>query len=211
MLALIFGSPDEAARAAGRINGIHDRVQGQLSEPTGDLPATTPYSAHMPDLLLWVHATFIDSALLVYERFVGPLTPAERDQYCAESLALGPWLGIPVATMPATYAELQDYMNRMYTGGEIVVGPTARRLMSLLLRARPLFFVRGPLLTLLHLPTVGLLPPHLRADYGLDWPPLHARLLAAEAALCRRLLPLAPSALRRWPIARRAAREWRAT
>jgi uncharacterized protein (DUF2236 family) len=210
MLDLIFGTPAQVASAAGRINAIHDRVRGYLREPTGALPAHTPYSAHMPELLLWVHATFVDSALVVYERYVGALTPAERDQYCAESRAIGPWLGIPVETMPASHAELRAYMDRMEASGQIAVGPTALRLMRLLLRARPALLVRGPLLTWLHLPTVGLLPPRLRAAYGLAWPRSHALLLALTSGLCRRLLPLAPPALRYWPIARRAAARWRA-
>lgn len=208
MLDLIFGTPEQVACTAGRINAIHDRVRGHLREPTGALPAPTPYSARMPELLLWVYATFVDSALVVYERYVAPLTPVERDQYCAEARAIGPWLGIPVEMMPASYAELRAYMDRMEASGQLAVGPTARRLMGLLLRARPAWLVRGPLLTWLHLPTVGLLPPRLRAAYGLAWPRHHALLLALTSGLCRRLLPLAPAALRYWPSARRAARWW---
>src|SRR5262245_61586419 len=83
-LDLTFGTTEQAARAAARINGIHDMVYGRLAEPAGALPPMTPYSAHMPELLRWVHATLVDSSLLVYERFVAPLTPAEQDRYCAE-------------------------------------------------------------------------------------------------------------------------------
>jgi uncharacterized protein (DUF2236 family) len=205
MLDLVFGLEDEAGAAAGRINGIHDRVNGRLDEATGALPAGAPYSAHMPDLLLWVHVTFVDSALLAYERFVGPLTIEERDRYCAESRAIGPPLGIPTERLPATHAELQAYMERMYAGGEIAVGETGRRLGRRLLTARPAPLVRGPLLTLLHLPTVGLLPPHLRAAYGLSWPRSHAWLLAGGGALCRLVLPFLPPVLRYWTPARLAA------
>lgn len=39
-----------------------------------DYPAGTPYAADDPELLLWVLFTLVDSALVVYRRYVGPLT-----------------------------------------------------------------------------------------------------------------------------------------
>jgi uncharacterized protein (DUF2236 family) len=200
MLDLTFGSPARAGAAAGRIDAIHGRVTGRLATATGAHPAGAAYAARMPELLCWVHATMLDSSLLVYGRYVGPLTAAEQDQYCAESRALGPLLGLPAAMIPATRADLDAYMARMLSSGEVAVGDTARGLMCDLLQARPASFVRGPLLTLLHLPTVGLLPPAIRAAYGLDWSPAHATALAAGAAASRRLLPLLPPQLRYWSV-----------
>jgi uncharacterized protein (DUF2236 family) len=59
MLALTFGDEAEAARAAATINAIHDRVHGEVVDGTPRYPAGTRYSAHDPELLLWVHATFV--------------------------------------------------------------------------------------------------------------------------------------------------------
>ena len=101
MLALTFGSDDEARRAAARINAIHDRVHGQLSRRATELirPARR-YSAHDPELLAWVHATLLDSFLLTFQLFVADLTEAERDRYCAESSRIEPLLGIPAGHPP---------------------------------------------------------------------------------------------------------------
>ncbi|MGZ6694892.1 MAG: oxygenase MpaB family protein, partial [Solirubrobacteraceae bacterium] len=52
----------------------------------------------------------------------------------------------------------------------------------------------------------GLLPPGVRAAYGLDWGPRRERALGATAAVARRVLPLIPGPLRQFPEARRAAR-----
>src|SRR6476469_5070217 len=60
MLAITFGTPEEAQRVIDRINGIHDQVHGTLSEALGPFPAGTRYSARDPELLLWVHATLVD-------------------------------------------------------------------------------------------------------------------------------------------------------
>ena len=81
---------DEVARqrTLDAIRAIHRRVNGVLAETTGRYPSGTRYSAEDPDLVLWVHATLIESVLLIYERLKAPLTPAERDEYCAEAFPL---------------------------------------------------------------------------------------------------------------------------
>ena len=48
MLALTFGSDDEARDAAARINAIHDRVHGHLPGTHGTHAAGARYSAHDP-------------------------------------------------------------------------------------------------------------------------------------------------------------------
>ena len=84
MLALTFGirggAREEPSTGSARfISASH----GQLKTATRRFPEGTPYSAEDPDLVLWVHATLLESVPMAYERFVGPLTIAERDAYCA--------------------------------------------------------------------------------------------------------------------------------
>jgi uncharacterized protein (DUF2236 family) len=210
MLDLTFGTPDEVLRAARGINAIHDRVEGALPAAEGPFPAGRRYSAHDPALLRWVHATLLDSLPLAYERFVGPLTAAERDAYCAEASGIEPLLGLPSGSLPRDTAALRRYMDGMYAGGEIVVGETARRLARELL-APPLApglpglgRLGAALGAVLHLPTVGLLPPRVREAYGLTWGPRREALLRASAAGLRGLLRVSPPALRHWAPARRA-------
>ncbi len=203
MLALTFGSEAEAAAAAARINAIHDRVHGRLDRSAGGIPAGTPYSAHDPALLAWVHATLLDSFLLVYRLFVGPLDPDEADRYCSESSGIEPRLGIPVGRLPRTEAALGAYMEGMFASGVIEVTDEARRLAREVLDP-PAPLPLRPILRLTALPAVGLLPSAIREAYGLPWSPGRQRLLIALAALSRRSLPLTPPALRYWAAARRA-------
>ena len=42
---------------------MHARVRGVLAEPPGRFPAGTPYAADDPELLLWILAMLVDSAL----------------------------------------------------------------------------------------------------------------------------------------------------
>ncbi|HET8576602.1 MAG TPA: oxygenase MpaB family protein, partial [Methylomirabilota bacterium] len=162
------------------------------------------YSAHDPALLAWVHATLLDSFLLIYERFVAPLTPKERDCYCLEASAGAALLGIPPAQVPYNAAELAAYMKRMLESGEITVTATARELAREVI-SPPAPWPARPLLALARLPAVGLLPPPIREAYGFEWTTRQARALSLLERLVRRTLPLVPSPLRYWPAARAAA------
>jgi ER-bound oxygenase mpaB/B'/Rubber oxygenase, catalytic domain len=71
------------------------RVRGVLREAVGRFPAGTSYDAMDPELSLWVHATLIDTSLVVYQRFVTPLTYAQEAEYWADSCAVAQLLGIP--------------------------------------------------------------------------------------------------------------------
>jgi uncharacterized protein (DUF2236 family) len=201
MLALTFGSEEEAAASAARINAIHDRVHGWLEEPG---PGAA-YSAHDPELLTWVHATLIESFLLAYRLFVGPVTAAEADRYCGEASGIEPALGIPAGRLPRTERQLREYLDAMLTSGAIEVTDTARQLSREIIRPPVPVLVR-PALWLAALPAVGLLPPAIRAAYGLPWDARRARALRILASATRVGLPLAPPALRYWAVARRAER-----
>ncbi len=205
MLALTFGPDEAAAAAAARINAIHDRVHGRLDRAAGGEPAGAPYSAHDPALLAWVHATLLDSFLGAYRLFVGPLAIADADHYCAEASAIEARLRIPAGRLPRTEAALRDYVEAMLAGDTLEVTDTARALAREVL-APPVPYLLRPALRLAALPAVGLLPPAIRAGYGLPWDARHARALAVVAAVSRRGLPLVPPSLRFWAAARRAIR-----
>jgi uncharacterized protein (DUF2236 family) len=208
MLTLTFGSEEEAAIVAARINGIHDRVQGRLDTGAGGMARGEPYSAHDPELLTWVHATLIDSFLLTYRLFVGPVTGAEADRYCLEASGIEPALGIPPGRLPRSEDRLREYVDGMLAGGSIEVTDTARRLSREIIRPPAPALVR-PALGLAALPAVGLLPPAIRTAYGLPWDGRREGALRVMIATTRALLPLTPPALRCWAVARRAERRAR--
>lgn len=205
MLAFSFGGASAAERAADRINSIHRRVHGRLAEATGRYPAGTWYSATDPSLLRWVHATLLESVPLAYERFVGPLSALERDEYCARSMPAARLLGIPEQLVPQSAGQLEDYIGRTLASGEIEVTAAARRAASQLLYP-PLVDPTRPAAWMTRLVTVGMLPPAVREAFGFPWSDRRERALDLLARSIRRTLPLLPSPLRFW----RAAREQRA-
>jgi uncharacterized protein (DUF2236 family) len=203
MLDLTFGSEEEAAAAAARINARHDDIHGRLAEPAGGEPAGVPYSAHDPELLTWVHATLLDSFLLVYRLLVRPVDGAAADRYCLEASGIEGALGIPPGRLPRTEGELRRYLDEMLSSGAIEVTDTARRLARELI-SPPAPAVVRPALWLAALPVVGLLPPAIRAGYGLPWDARRERVLRALIGAARAALPLVPPPMRYWKVARRA-------
>lgn len=204
MLALTFGGPEEADRAARTIDAIHGRITGRLPEPIGVFPAGTPYSARDPALLRWVHATLLESTLLAYTRLVGPLSRADQDRYCAETAWVGTVLGVPAALMPRMTSQLRAYMAETYASGQIVVGPTGRMLGRALLASEPgpAGLVDLPLRLSYGLLTFGFLPPELRSAYGFGWSAAHAVAFRTVTRASRLIVPRLPSSVRRWPEAR---------
>ena len=93
MRQLTFGTDEEAAATLRRIAGVHDRVNGTLHAGAGVHASGTRYSAHDPALLLWVHATLVDSHVRVLEPILRTFTPDERDRYCREAAPYAVLLG----------------------------------------------------------------------------------------------------------------------
>ncbi|HEX2444986.1 MAG TPA: oxygenase MpaB family protein [Vicinamibacterales bacterium] len=202
MLALTYGTDDEARKAAGRINAIHGEVSGTLGETAGVYSSCTTYSASDPALLAWVHATLVESIPLAYERFVRPLSQAEKDWYCAETADSAPLFGIPDDRPPRSVRELDRYMKTMIASGEVCVTARARSLAHGLLYP-PLMWPARRLFGVARLATIGMVPPDIRRAYGFEWDARRERRFQRTAAIIRRVRPFVPPVLREWPEARR--------
>src|SRR5712664_3069548 len=75
-MAIVFAEREPALAAPRAANQVHARVRGE------------EYRALDPDLLLWVHATLVDSALVTYETFVQRLAVSDREDFYQESKLL---------------------------------------------------------------------------------------------------------------------------
>jgi uncharacterized protein (DUF2236 family) len=201
MLALSFGNSNDQVRAIEGILAIHRRVRGVLKTPVGSYQAGTPYSAEDPALVLWVHATVVESVLLAYERLVADLRTAEKDAYCAESVWAAVALGAEDAEVPRTWTALTDYLDREYASGRIVVGPEARTLAEAVL-GPPFGRIVWPALWANRMLTVGWLPGGIRQQYGFSWTGTDARRLARLTRSIRRARRLVPRSMAVWPEAR---------
>ncbi len=200
-LGLVFGDGAAAERAVARLNGVHATVRGDVDDPEAARLAGASYRALDPALLLWVQATLIVTSVRAYERWVGPLSEADKEAFWQEARRVGPRIGIPPDASPATWAALLAYWDRMLAlDGPIQVTPTARRLGQAVMRS-PFAWLPQPLYELLALPSVALLPERLRAAYGLPWGPGRRRLASAIEAVLRVYIRTLPRTWRSMPNA----------
>lgn len=204
MLALTFA--DDAGREAAfeGIRAIHRRVHGTLREDAGRWKTGTPYSAEDPDLVLWVHATLLDSVPLAYNLFVAPLTAAEQDAYCAEAAPVAIALGARPDDVPRSWAAARAYLEREYASGTIAVSAQARGVAREVL-SPALAPLIAPAAWTNRVLTLGLLPPPIREQYGFAWRPRDQRLLDRLVPAIRRLRRATPARLAQWPESHRRA------
>ena len=205
---MVFGDTRTAEEAAHRIRAGHDRVRGVTAESGGRYPKGTSYHANDAELLLWVHATLVRTALDVYQRYVGPLTIAGQRLYYDEQKELAELFGVPRDRLPDTFAAFNRCFDEMLESDRIAMTAALREVVEATLGPK-LPFIARPLVDALNPTTVGLLPERLRGELSLPWSPTGERLEEASRAILRRILPALPILLREFPAARSAERRAR--
>ena len=176
---------------------MHKRVRGELAAPAGRFPAGTPFAADDPELLLWVLATLVDSALVVYDRYVASLSRAERDAYWQDYRVVGGLFGLRDDEMPVDIDAFDAYMARMLNGDDLFVTAAARELAIDIVMRPPVPLARRPVLELVNFITVGLLPAGCASSTACRGTRCARSRLRGGAEYAKRVLvPLAPERLR---------------
>jgi uncharacterized protein (DUF2236 family) len=202
---IAWGDREEADAATARVRAIHARVRGVLAEDAGPWPAGTPYAADDPELLLWILATLMDSASLIYQRYVSTLSRRELDALWADYRVVGGLFGLRDSDMPPDHPAFRAYMREMLLSGDLYVTDRARELATRIVMRPPVPTVALPLRELVNQATIAWLPPTLRRQYRFRWDPLRDVAIRGGAAYVKRLVvPFAPERLRLIPQARGA-------
>ena len=125
LATITFGERGAAAAAAARVRRVHDHVRG-VDADTG-----RPYAAGDSALLLWVHASLVQSSLAAGQAFGTPLSAEDSDRYVAEMMVAAELVGVPRPLIPASVAELDRYVASVRP--ELRCTPVARESMAYLL------------------------------------------------------------------------------
>jgi uncharacterized protein (DUF2236 family) len=196
---LTFGTKADATAAAERINQVHRRVKG-VDPVTGER-----YDGLDPDLLLWVHAVLVESALRFEALTVGALDEADRQRFHEEQMLAAELLLLPRDRIPPTVADLRAYVREVVAGGDLIVTEAARTVAGLF-RDPPAGAEWRPVLRAVSWWAFGTLPEPLRSEYGFR----HTRAKAAAMRASLRALkagrPLIPVRYRHILIAQTAER-----
>ncbi|MDI6104712.1 oxygenase MpaB family protein [Actinoplanes sp. NEAU-A12] len=182
VFGVLFGTVAEGRAISRAVAAIHRKVTGP------------GYRADDPGLQVWVNATLYDTAVLLYQRVFGPLTPAELDECFRQYSVLATSIGCPEDAWPADRAAFTAYWDR--TVDTLRVGDEAREIAAALMRPRNIPIVLRPARPLNRLVTVGLLPEPIRAQYGFSWSAPRQRLFDAFFGTARVVYPRLPGRLR---------------
>ena len=197
MDTIAFGDRKTADRMTRRVRAMHGRTRWEIDGET--------YGADDPDLLLWILATLVDSALVVYQRYVRRLSRDERQAYWDDYKVIGTLFGLNHDEMPATIEHFDAYMRAMLEGEQLGLSDEARELATQIVLRPPVPLWARPLLETANQITVGLLPKRTRELYGFWWDPARDLAVRAGAEYARRLvIPFLPTAVRHVPSARAA-------
>ena len=203
-LRIVYGTRTAALGEIARLNGLHRTITG----PT--------YRARDPELSLWVHATLVDSTIVVADRWLEPLSRERRARYYEETLPIGRAFGIPAVMLPSDLDAFEAYVaGALAPDGPVHVGVLARELADVVLHPplAPVAPVLGGLPAWSYAwtlwPAVGLLPESVRAGYELRWGPLERAVSAWLVAAWRAWRPVLHRTFRWMPQALAADRRVR--
>lgn len=203
---LTFGSQVKARQAARTINRKHFTVHGELPIDAGAFPKGTHYNARDPELLLWVHATLIDTWILCYTLFVGTLSWTEQETYYQESKEIAHLLGLIPEKMPNSIDDLNEYIDDMLSSGKLVATLQARQIAHQLLFP-PAHLLFRPVMHLNLQLTNALLPQQIREVFGIEWTARRQAIFDMSARGMRAFIPRLPSYMRELPITRKLIQE----
>jgi uncharacterized protein (DUF2236 family) len=181
---IAFGSRAEADTVGEAVHDVHGRIRGATATRLGPFPAGTRYAANDPELMLWVNATLTEVALAIYSRLVRRLTLADRERFYRDMTVVARIVGVPEPAIPRTLAEFREYLGAQLGGPEITVTPPAREIAAAVLD-NPLPVALRWLTPAHRLSCAGMIPPRVRAEYGLAWSPARGIALALAASSIR--------------------------
>ena len=163
---MTFGDLETALCAARALHRMHAGIQGQLRCPAGRFAAGAHYQANEAHALFWVHATLVETTVMLYALTVGPLSTEEKAAYYQESKRTVCLFGIPDDLVPPDWNSFLDYNRNMWASDTLCVGDAARTTADGLFRIRKMpstWLVTRPARCV----TGVLLPPRFRKAYGL--------------------------------------------
>lgn len=200
MNTVIYGSERQALEVNEIVSRMHARVRGTLDEAVGPYPAGTEFRGDDPDLLLWILAAFVDSSYLAFEKYVRPLSSAEREELWQQWRLVGAVFGLLPDEMPTTYGLFRDYMRGMVDSGLLVVTDEARDVARRVILNPPIPPALLPVKELINQLTIDALPGDLRSQFGFAPVPGRGLALGVLGQWWRHVArPLAPDVVRYVP------------
>ncbi|MFP5236455.1 MAG: oxygenase MpaB family protein [Acidobacteriota bacterium] len=193
VFTMIFGTLEQAKRAARHLYELHTHIEGEMPEAVAQWERGSHYQANEIAALRWVYATLVESAVMAYEFVFPPLSVGDLEAYYAESRVMAALFGLPGDALPANWNSFLGYCRSMEASSELGVSDKARAMGHGLLRGagswiKPPRWYRAL--------TAEWLPARFRAEFGLANAPADEAALARARRWFPRVYGTLPRALR---------------
>lgn len=152
----VYGPASAARRVIQGVTHMHARVSGET-------PGGEAYRALDPDLLNWVAATAVYGLVTAYDRFVEPLSQAEKSRFYAEAAPVAHLYGATVS--PGSEAEFMAMLQALSPRFE--PHPIIDEFLQTIGSGKAAPAVPKPLHRALARTAVSLLPPMVRRTLAL--------------------------------------------
>lgn len=176
-LLACYGPASTARNVIGMVNRMHGKV-------VGETPGGEKYRAMDPVLLDWVAATASYGFLMAYDRFVSPVTEADKDRFMRDGEAIGRQFG--ARRTPQSIADFMVMMEELEPRFE--PHPIIAEFLGIIESGRAAPSIPKFLHRAVSRAAVSLLPPHIRQrlnlgrEYDLSVPEKLALKMAGKLA-----------------------------
>jgi uncharacterized protein (DUF2236 family) len=193
VFTMVFGSLDRALAAARQLHRRHTMIVGRMPEAIGCFDSGSLYRANEVAALRWVHATLVETAVIVHDLILPPLSVEERERYWAESRLFGALFGLTSADLPADWDSFTAYTAAMAQSDTLTVSAAAREVAGQIFAGtRP--WLRPP--RWYRALSARLLPERLRLGFGFAFDECDREAADRAVTRIRRVYPKLPTRLR---------------
>lgn len=201
-LMMVYGSREQALKAAHIVRDLHDDINGTMWNDAGVFAKGSEYRANEAQAMLWVHATMWESMMLAYEQLYGHVSRADKDRFYEETRLFAYLFGIPDTALPKDWDAMIRFCDEMRASDRLVITTQAKELVA---------FLYGSHNVLMWLPmkynklvTTATIPQNMRDAYGFKWGPVRSVFYDASIVAIRSAHWLLPNYLLENPVRREA-------
>ncbi|RJE20819.1 hypothetical protein PHISCL_06838 [Aspergillus sclerotialis] len=183
---MVFGTREEKKAVISMVHRAHAPVKGE------------DYSADDPELQLWVASTLYAVGTDIHQRVFGQLSTTTADEIYREYAVLAVSLRVPPEMWPPSRKAFWEYWDSKIETLEIT--DHARSVAKDLLFNKKLPLYIRATMPLVRLSTIEMLPPRIRAGYGLKSTKTRRRMFGFSLSLTKATYPALPKVLRTYPM-----------
>jgi uncharacterized protein (DUF2236 family) len=126
VFTMIFGTTEQAFRAARWLYQLHTKIVGEVPEAVAGYEKGARYQALQIAALRWVFVTLIESAVIAFDCVMPPLSDGELASYYEESKVMAGLFGLPAEALPENWSGFKAYVDEMFASQALGVSDLAR-------------------------------------------------------------------------------------